>query len=98
MGSCSQIRSVDEYRCSQEGLYQIVGFLHGKRAPLTEESVFQQIHDWACLLPLEEVDDADQVIKETEAGVHRASLPSRSADALAFPAATQKIDWPVELQ
>ena len=49
-------------------------------------SVLQYVHHWCCLLPLEEVYDADQVVEEAKAGVHRAALPPRSAHTLAVMA------------
>ena len=97
MRSCSQVCCVDEDWCPQKRLHQVVCLLHSWGAPLAWVSVLQQVHHRDRLLPLEEVDDTDQVVEETEARVHRSPLPSRSAHALALPAPPQQINSAVEL-
>ena len=87
----SQICSIHKHWCTNEGLHQISCFLHCIRALLSRVCVLQDVEERCCLLPLEKVDHPHQVVKESEAWIHGALLPSCAADALALPAPSKQV-------
>ena len=91
MRRCSQVCSVQKYRCPDESLDQIPRLADCSRAHLPRVSILQKVYHGRSLFSLKEIDYADKVIEELESGVHCPGLVSSPADALALPASSKQV-------